>query len=137
MTVPVLGVAMAVRMRMPRPIGMDVFVLVEDDLEMPVEGVSDPAERSQARHMVATFQSRDHGFGHAQPRGELLLRLARAAAQLEELPRAPRCKCRTVVRCAKTARIPAPMLHGFPTWLLALISTQIPGFANLRSSVLS
>ena len=88
MAVPVRGIVMAVRMRMPGAIGVSVLVLVEDDLEVPAECVGDAAQRLQAWHMIATLKAGDHRFGHAQPFSQLPLRLAGAGAQLEQLARA-------------------------------------------------
>lgn len=76
MVVLVRAIVMAVRMGMPRPIGMHVLVFVENDIEAPPESVSNAAERLQARNMIAPFQARDHRFRHAQARCQLLLRLA-------------------------------------------------------------
>jgi hypothetical protein len=44
----VLGVVMAVGMHVPCAVSMYVFVLVEDDFEVPAERVGDTAERFQA-----------------------------------------------------------------------------------------
>ena len=55
---------MAVRVRMPRPIGMQVLVFVKNDIEAPPKGVGDAAERLQARNMIAPLQTGDHRFRH-------------------------------------------------------------------------
>jgi hypothetical protein len=56
----VLGVVMAVGMHVPCAVSMYVFVLVEDDFEVPAERVGDTAERFQAGDMIAAFQTRNH-----------------------------------------------------------------------------
>jgi hypothetical protein len=88
MVVSVLGIVMAVRVRMSCAIGMNVWVLVENDLEAPPKGVGDAAEGLQARNMIAPLQPGDHGLRHPQTRRQLLLRLAGMGAQLQKLPRA-------------------------------------------------
>ena len=80
---------------MPCAAGMYVFVLVEDDFEVPAKGIGDAAERFQAGDVIASFQTRNHGLGHSEPSRQLLLRLAGMSAQLQQLPRALRGK-----RCA-------------------------------------
>jgi hypothetical protein len=60
----VLGVVMAMMMYVPGAVSMPVFVLVEDDFEMPAERVGDTAERFQAGDMIAAFQTRNHRLGH-------------------------------------------------------------------------
>jgi hypothetical protein len=84
----VLGVVMAMGMHVPCAVSMYVFVLVEDNLEVPVEHISNAAERFQARDMIAAFQTRNHRLGHSKPSRQLLLRLAGPSTQLQQLPRA-------------------------------------------------
>jgi hypothetical protein len=89
----VFGVVMPVRMDMPGAVGMHVLVLVEDDLEVPPEGVGDAAERFQAGDMIAVLQARNHRLSHLKPPCELLLRLAGVGAQLQQLAGTLRGKC--------------------------------------------
>jgi len=81
----------------PCAVSMYVFVLVEDDFEVPAERVGDTAERFQAGDMIAAFQTRNHRLGHSEPSRQLLLRLAGMSTQLQELPRALRGKRGAVV----------------------------------------
>ena len=111
MVVLVLGVMVAVGMHMPGAVGMPVFVLVEDDLEVPAEGVGDAAERFQAGDMIAALQTRDHRLGHPQPRRQLLLRLAGMGTQLQQLPRALRGKRCAVVGPATVGGVLAGIVH--------------------------
>jgi hypothetical protein len=85
MMMPVFGIVVAVRVRMTRAIGMDVLVLVKDDLEPAAESVGDPAQGLEAGHMLATLEPRDHRLGHAQALAELFLRFAGFAAQFEKV----------------------------------------------------
>jgi hypothetical protein len=86
----VLGVAMAMGMDVPGAISMNVFVLMEDDFEVPAEDVGDTTERLQARDMIAAFQTRNHRLGHPEPSRQLLLRLSGTSTQLQQLPGALR-----------------------------------------------
>jgi hypothetical protein len=61
---PVLGVVVAVGMHVSCAVSMYVFVLVEDDFEVPAEHVGDTAECFQAGDMVAAFQTRNHRLCH-------------------------------------------------------------------------
>ena len=97
---------------MTRAVGMDVFVLVEDDLEVPSEGVGDAAQCFQAGDVIAALQTRDHRLGHPQPRGQLFLRLSGVGTQLQQLPRALGGKRGAVVRPATTRGAPVQWFHG-------------------------
>src|SRR5258707_15034689 len=66
-------------------VGMHMLVLVEHDLQLAAEYLGDAAQGLEARHMIAALQPRDHRLGHAEPRRQLLLRLAGLPAQFEEL----------------------------------------------------
>jgi hypothetical protein len=83
----VLGVVMAMGMCVPCAVSMYVFVLVEDDFEVPVERVGDAAECFQAGNMIAAFQTRNHRLGHSEPSRQLLLGRAIMSTQLQELGR--------------------------------------------------
>ena len=61
-----------------------VFVLVEDDFQAPPKGIGDAAQRGEARDMIATLETRDHGLGHLQSLGELLLSLASMGTKLQQ-----------------------------------------------------
>jgi len=93
----VLWVVMAMGMDVPCAVSMHVFVLVEDDFEVPAEGVGDTAERLQARDMIAAFQTRNHRLGHPEPSRQLLLRLSGNSTQLQQLPRTLRGKRGAVI----------------------------------------
>jgi len=67
-----------------------VFLLVEDDFEVPAECVGDTAERFQAWDMIAAFQTRNHRLGHPELSRQLLLRLAGMGPQLQQFARALR-----------------------------------------------
>lgn len=73
---------MSMRVGMPNP-AVAVFVLMEDDLQAASESVSNPAQRSEAWHMIAPFETGDHQLGHLDTLGKLLLRLAGMLAQFE------------------------------------------------------
>jgi hypothetical protein len=81
---PVIGIKMAVRVRMAGAAGVTVLMLVKDDLEAPAKGVGDAAQGLQARNVIAAFEARDHRLGHAQPLRQLLLGLASAGAKLQQ-----------------------------------------------------
>ena len=83
-----LGVVMAMGMHVPCAVSMYVFVLVEDDFEVPVKRVGNTAECFQARDMIAAFQTRNHRLGHSEPSRQLLLRRAGMSTQLQQLGRA-------------------------------------------------
>ena len=88
---------MAIGMCVPRAVSMYVFVLVEDDFEVPVERVGDTAECFQAGNMIAAFQTRNHRLGHSETGRQLLLGLAGMSTQLQQLHRALCSKCGAVV----------------------------------------
>jgi hypothetical protein len=60
----VVGIEMAVGMRMPHAVRVLMLMLVEYDLQTPPEGIGNSAEGFYAWDMVATFKARDHGLGH-------------------------------------------------------------------------
>jgi hypothetical protein len=78
-----IGIVVGMRMGMASSVGMDVFVLVEDDLQPAPEGIGNAAQRGEARKMVAPLEARDHRLGHRKPVRELLLCLAGVGAKLE------------------------------------------------------
>jgi hypothetical protein len=85
----VFRVVMSMGMHVPCAVSMYVFVLVKDDLEVPIKRIGDPTERLQAGNMIAAFQTRNHRFGHSELSRQLLLRLASMSTQLQQLPCAP------------------------------------------------
>jgi hypothetical protein len=89
MIVLVFRVVMAMRMDMPCAVSVYVFVLVEDDFEVPIKRVGDTAECFQAGDMIAAFQTRNHRLGHSELSRQLLLRLAGMSTQLQQLTCAP------------------------------------------------
>lgn len=65
MDVPVLGIAMAMRMIVSGTVGMYVLMLVEDNLNPASKSIGDAAQCFKAREMIAALQSRDHRLRHA------------------------------------------------------------------------
>lgn len=57
MTVLMIGIVMAVRMRVARPVGMHMFVVVKDDFQTTPKGVGDAAKGGEARDMIAAFET--------------------------------------------------------------------------------
>jgi len=84
MIVLMIGITMAVMVRVAGSVRVLVFVLVEDDLQAAPEGIGDAAQGGEARDMVAPLQAGDHRLRHADPRRELFLRFPRMGAQLEQ-----------------------------------------------------
>src|SRR5580658_155696 len=82
--VTVVGIEMAMGMRMPRAIRMFMLVLMENNFQTSPERVGDPTQGGKARHMIAAFQARDHGLGHAETPRQTSLRLTRVIAKLEQ-----------------------------------------------------
>lgn len=89
---------MSMGMGMQRAIAVFVFVLVENNLHVPPEGVSDPAQGRQAWHMIAPFKAGNHRLGHLQARRQLLLCLSGMFAELEKPASALRGQRRAVVK---------------------------------------
>ncbi|MGA8756685.1 MAG: hypothetical protein WB611_10190 [Stellaceae bacterium] len=94
----VIGAEMTVRMRMSRPIGMAVLVLVKNNFEPPAKGVGNPAQGLQARHVIAALKPRDHRLGHAETLGQLTLGFTIARPQFQQLARAIGGNRRAVIR---------------------------------------
>jgi hypothetical protein len=86
-----------------------MLVLVEHDLQPPAEGLSNSAESGKAWDMIAALKARDHRLGHLEPERQLLLRLARMGAQLNQPSCAFGSNCGAVVWCG---RLVAGGLHG-------------------------
>lgn len=89
--VAMAGVRVTMRMRVSCPVLMDVFMFVKDNFQASPEGVGDPAQSREARHMIASLKAGDHRLGHPHALGELLLCLAGMFAQFKKPARAPRC----------------------------------------------
>jgi hypothetical protein len=66
--------------------------------------------------MIAPFQARDHRFCHREPVGELLLRLARVGAKLEQAMGALRGDGGAVVECRAPQGLSVGLGH---RWRLA------------------
>ena len=81
---PMIGIVIAVSVGVTGSVRMRVLVLVEDDLQPASKRIGDAAQRGEGRDVVATFQTLDHGPGHREPLGELLLRLPSVGAKLEQ-----------------------------------------------------
>ena len=58
MIVLMVGIVMAVWVRVAGSVRVLVFVLVEYDLQAPAERISDAAQRLQAWNMIAAFEAR-------------------------------------------------------------------------------
>jgi hypothetical protein len=84
MIVLMVGIMMAMRMRVAGSVSVLVFVLVEYDLQAPAKRIGDAAQSGEARDMIAALQARDHGLRHLKPLGQLLLRLAGVRPKLEQ-----------------------------------------------------
>src|ERR1700682_4888062 len=95
-----VGIVMAVWVRVAGSVRVLVFVLVEYDLQAPAERISDAAQRLQAWNMIAAFEARDHGFCHPKSLRQLLLSLACMSAKLEQAVSALGGDCDTVIRQA-------------------------------------
>ena len=52
----VAGVLKTMGVHMPGAVGVQVFVLLKDDFDVPPEGVRDAAQRFQAGKVIAVFQ---------------------------------------------------------------------------------
>jgi hypothetical protein len=120
----VVGVAMIVRVRVPRAVGMGVLVLMKDDFEPPAKDAGNAAQRLHARQVIAAFQSRDHRFGHAQPFRKLALGLTALGAQFEQLSGALRCN-----RGAIGHRSGWKGFHSRSTWQMCSIQ-KLSNFAK-------
>lgn len=88
MLVMVVEVAVTMTMRMTRPVRMFMVMRMEDNLDPAPESGGDPAQWRQRRHMISLFEAGDHGFGHADPFGELLLCLSCRLPKLTKTARA-------------------------------------------------
>ena len=99
MIVLMIGIMMAVRVRVAGSVRVLVFMLVEHDLQAPAERVGDAAQGGEARDMIAAFKARDHGLGHVQPLRQLLLRLGSVRPKLEQTMGALRGNRCAVVGC--------------------------------------
>jgi hypothetical protein len=95
-----VGIVMAVWVRVAGSVRVLVFVLVEYDLQAPAERISDAAQRLQAWNMIAAFEARDHGFCHPKSLRQLLLSLACMSAKLEQAVSALGGDCDAVIRQA-------------------------------------
>ena len=84
MTMLMIGIMVAVRMRMAGPIRVHVLVFVEDDLQATSERIRDAAKSGETGNMIAALKARDHRFRHREPLRELLLRLAGMGAEFEQ-----------------------------------------------------
>jgi hypothetical protein len=95
-----VGIVMAVWVRVAGSVRVLVFVLVEYDLQAPAERISDAAQRLLAWNMIAAFEARDHGFCHPKSLRQLLLSLACMSAKLEQAVSALGGDCDAVIRQA-------------------------------------
>ena len=87
MVMPMIEVEMAVGMRMPRPVGMGVLVLVKNNFEPTAKRVRNPTQGFQARHVVTALEPRDHQLGHAKAMRQLPLSFTIARPQFQQLAR--------------------------------------------------
>jgi hypothetical protein len=79
----VVRIEVMVRVAVTRPVGMGVFMLVEDNLKFATEDVGYAAEGSKIGDVHAAFETRNHRFRHAQALGELHLRLTGMGSKFE------------------------------------------------------
>ena len=84
MAMTMVGVVMAVRVRVARAVRVQMLVLVEDHMQMASESISNPAQRFEAGYVLPALEARDHRFRHAKPLRQLLLRFAGAGAEIEQ-----------------------------------------------------
>jgi hypothetical protein len=94
-----IGIMMAMGVRVAGSVRVLVFVLVKDDLQASAKRIGDAAQRGEARDMIAALQARDHGLGHLKPLRQLLLRLAGVRPKLEQTVSTLGSDQRAVVRC--------------------------------------
>lgn len=120
--VTVVGMRMTMRMGVSCPVLMDVFMLVEDDFQAAPEGVGDPTQGRETRHVIASLKAGDHRLGHLHALRELLLCLAGMFAQFEKPVGALCGDGAAVVEACAWLRAMMRLLH----W---------PSFAKLLSSV--
>ena len=99
MIVLMIGIMMAVGVRVAGSVRVLMFMLVEDDLQAPAERIGDAAQGGEARDMIAAFETRDHGLGHLKPLRQLLLRLAGVCPKVKQSVRALGGDQRAVVAC--------------------------------------
>jgi len=62
-----------------------MLVFMKRDFQVPAEGVGDSAQGSEAGHVLAALEPRNHRFRHSQSRCKLLLGFAGGSPQLREL----------------------------------------------------
>lgn len=98
MGMTMVRIEVMVRMAVTGAVGMDVFMLVKNDLQLAAKHVGNPAQRSQAGHMGRTFEARDHRFRHAETLRQLQLGFARVGAEVQQLAGALRGNSLIVVR---------------------------------------
>jgi hypothetical protein len=110
MIVLMIGIVMAVWVRVAGSVRVLVFMFVEDDLQPPAERVGYATQGGEARNMIAALKSRDHGLGHLKPLRQLLLRLAGVRPKLEQTMRALGGDQRAVVVC-RPGRAMAGLFH--------------------------
>lgn len=128
-----IGLIVGVRMRVPCPVRMHVLVLVKDDLQTAPEGVGDAAQRDEVRDVIASFQARDHGFGHGKPLGELLLRLAGVLAKFEQAMGALSGDGGAVVERRSIPGMSDGLLHGANlARLRSLVLSKLAKFESIR-----
>lgn len=106
-----IGIFVAVRVRMAGSVRVDVFVLVEDYFQPASKGIGDAAERGEARNVISPLQARDHGLGHRKPLGELFLRLAGEGAQFAQAMSALSGDGGAVVERRSTSGMSGGLLH--------------------------
>jgi len=111
MIVLMIGIVMAVRVRVAGSVRVLVFMFVEDDLQAPAERVGDAAQGGEARDMIAALQARDHGLGHGQPLRQPFLCLASVRPKLEQTMGALGGNQRAIVGCRPGEAI-AGLFHG-------------------------
>ena len=91
------GITVLVAMAMPGSVPMEVFMLVENDLQPAVECLGDPAKRRHTRNMIATLKAGDHRNRHTQACRQLFLGFAGCRPERHEQSRALCCNGSTVI----------------------------------------
>ncbi len=110
-----IGVDVIVWMSVARTVMMNVLVFVKNDFEPTAKYVGEPTQCSQIGNVTAAFQARNHGFCHANPPGQMCLRLTCVAPQLHQLARTLRGDTLGIVGAAFGAKA---LHHGLLAKLL-------------------
>lgn len=108
MAMTMVGVVMAVRVRVARAVRVQMFVLVEHNVQMAPKRIGDAAQSLEAGYVLPALEARDHRFRHAKPLRQLLLRFAGTGTQIKQALRTARGNLGAVVAGCS----PRPTLDG-------------------------